>query len=218
MKILLLSATPFEVAPLRTWLEARFIKKTADVYENGSITLQMAITGVGMTATAFQLGWLLSREKPDWVINAGIAGAYPQDLPIGTVVQVTEERFGDLGVEEADGSFTDITEMGLWPHGVLQNPHPPLPSLPECKGLTVNKVHGSDQSITQILHKYPDIQVESMEGAAFFYACLAAGVPFVEIRSISNQVEPRNREAWNLPLAIQQLNQLLIELLEAIPQ
>lgn len=218
MHVLFIAATPFVIAPLHSWLTNRFQTVAENVYQKASLTVSVKVTGVGMTATAFQLGWLLAREKPDWVINAGIAGAYQEDLPIGSVVQVTEERFGDLGVEEADGSFTDVTEMGLWPHGVLLNPHPPLPSIPVCKGLTVNKVHGSQQSIAQILSKYPDAQVESMEGAAFFYSCLAAGVPFAEIRSVSNRVEPRNREAWNLPLAIQQLNQLLIEVLEAIPQ
>ena len=54
-----------------------------------------------------------------------------------------------------------------------------------------------------------------MEGAAFFYACLLAKIPFLEIRSISNYVEARNRETWNLPLAINNLNQILIEILEA---
>jgi len=59
------------------------------------------------------------------------------------------------------------------------------------------------------------VQVESMEGAAFFYACLMAEVPFLEIRSISNFVEPRNRDAWDLPLAIGNLNQVLAEILGA---
>ena len=178
----------------------------------------MLVTGVDVTATAFHLGWILSREKPDWVINAGIAGAFSPQWPLGTVVQVVQERFGDLGVEEADGHFIDVEEMGLWPYAEMSNPHPPLPSLGVCKGLTVHKVHGSTASIQKIRLKYPDTDVESMEGAAFFYACLAAGVPFVEIRSISNLVEPRNREAWDLPLAINQLNKVLIQILETIQQ
>lgn len=55
-----------------------------------------------------------------------------------------------------------------------------------------------------------------MEGAAFFYACLLAGVPFLQIRSISNRVEPRNRTAWDIPSAIQNLNQTLMEMLEGM--
>ena len=55
-----------------------------------------------------------------------------------------------------------------------------------------------------------------MEGAAFFLACLLSEVPFLEIRSISNFVEPRNREAWDLPLAIDNLNVALIELIKTL--
>lgn len=216
MVIVIVAATPFETAPLKTWLEAQFQQKTENVYQNGPLTVQLLITGVGVTATAFHLGWMLSREKPDWVINAGIAGAFSPQLPLGTVVQVVQERFGDLGVEESDGHFTDVEEMGLWPYAVMSNPHPQLPSLQACKGLTVHKVHGSTASIQKIRSKYPDVEVESMEGAAFFYACLAAGATFVEIRSISNLVEPRNRDAWNLPLAINNLNMVLIQILETI--
>ncbi|MBK8564227.1 MAG: hypothetical protein IPN76_13040 [Saprospiraceae bacterium] len=77
--------------------------------------------------------------------------------------------------------------------------------------MTVNKVHGFQPSIDAVLKQYPS-DVESMEGAAFFLACLMAGQPFLEIRSISNLVEARNREAWDLPKAIQQLNNVLIEM------
>ena len=33
-----------------------------------------------------------------------------------------------------------------------------------------------------------------MEGAAFMYACLIHGVPFAQVRAVSNIVERRNRE------------------------
>lgn len=218
MHIVIVAATPFEIAPLKAWLDQQFQQKTDNVYQHGALTVQLVITGVGVTATAFHLGWILSREKPDWLINAGIAGAFSAQLPLGAVVQVVKERFGDLGVEEADGRFTDVEEMGLWPYAVMSNPHPPLPSLRSCNGLTVHKVHGSTASIERIRSKYPDSDVESMEGAAFFYASLAAGIPFAEIRSISNQVAPRNRDAWDLPLAINRLNSVLRQILETIQQ
>jgi len=33
------------------------------------------------------------------------------------------------------------------------------------------------------------------------HLCLSYGLPFLEVRGISNLVEDRRREAWNLPLA-----------------
>ena len=40
-----------------------------------------------------------------------------------------------------------------------------------------------------------------MEGAAAAHLCRLYGVPFLELRGISNQVEDRQVEQWNLPLA-----------------
>jgi len=216
MHILLVTATPFEIAPTFAWLENNFQQKSEGVFEKKNLRVQTLVTGVGMTATAFQLGHFFAQKKPDWAINAGIAGAFDSSLQLGDVVQVISEHFGDLGVEEADGSFTDVTELGLSATSTLSNPQPPIPNLPNCKGLTVNKVHGTASSIQKIQAKYPKAQVESMEGAAFFYACLAAGVPFAEIRSISNHVEPRNRDAWDLPGAIRNLNEVLVGMLGVI--
>jgi futalosine hydrolase len=57
-------------------------------------------------------------------------------------------------------------------------------------------------------------QVESMEGAAFMYACLLHGVPFAQVRGVSNRVERRNRAAWRLDEAIARLNDVAADLLE----
>ena len=57
-------------------------------------------------------------------------------------------------------------------------------------------------------------KIESMEGAAFFYACRKAGVPFIQIRAVSNYVEKRNRDAWQIGLAVKNLNTFALELLE----
>lgn len=216
MHILLVAATPFEIAPTIAWLETHFQQNSEGFFEKENLQIQTLVTGVGMTATAFQLGHFFAQHRPDWVINAGIAGAFDPSLFLGDVVQVVSERFGDLGVEEADGRFTDIAELGFLPQTVLSNAQPPIPNIRSCEGLTVNKVHGAAASILQIQEKYPEAQVESMEGAAFFYACMVAGVPFIEIRSISNRVEPRNRDAWDLPKAIQHLNEVLVGMLEAV--
>ena len=128
-------------------------------------------------------------------------------------VQIEVESTGNPRV---DGRFTDLAELGFVPQSSFSNPQPPIPNLRSCNGSTVNKVHGTEASIQKIREKYPEVQVESMEGAAFFYACLAAGVPFAEIRSISNRVEPRNRDAWDLHLSIRNLNEVLVGMLEIV--
>ena len=50
-----------------------------------------------------------------------------------------------------------------------------------------------------------------MEGAAFMYACLMHGVPFAQIRAVSNVVERRNRAAWKVQEAIDALGETALE-------
>ncbi|MCB0521741.1 MAG: futalosine hydrolase [Saprospiraceae bacterium] len=222
MKVLIVSATPFEVAPLKDHLAAHFENPSAFHYQKNNLEVKLLVTGVGMAHAAFALGAVFASQKFDLAINAGVAGAFNRSLKIGDVVNVVAEQFGDLGVEEADGRFTDAFELGLidppqppFINGKLYNPSAgEFDFLPKQNGLTVNKVHGTQQSIDAIAQKYK-ADVESMEGAAFFLACLLTGMNFLEIRAISNFVEPRNREAWDLPLAIGNLNQVLIELIGA---
>ncbi|MCF8247645.1 MAG: futalosine hydrolase [Saprospiraceae bacterium] len=226
MKILVVSATPFEIEPFRQHLQANFWPHSHSHFQKENLEVYLLVAGVGMTLTAFNLGSLFAKQRFDLSINAGIAGAFKgRSLEIGEVVNVTSERFADLGVEEADGRFTDLHELGLvdsnaapFTEGELLNPSAgSFDFLKKCKGLTVNKVHGFQPSIEALQRKY-DADVESMEGAAFFMACLLSGVPFLQIRSISNFVETRNREAWDLPKAIVNLNGVLIEMVGSMSQ
>jgi futalosine hydrolase len=59
-----------------------------------------------------------------------------------------------------------------------------------------------------------DPDIETMEGAAFMYACLIHGVPFAQVRAASNMVERRNRAAWKLDEAIANLGTVAHQILE----
>jgi len=65
-------------------------------------------------------------------------------------------------------------------------------------------VQGEERSIDAVVRRFQP-QVESMEGAAFMYACLVQGVRFAQVRAVSNIVERRNRGAWKLKEAIDNL-------------
>jgi futalosine hydrolase len=220
MKILIVSATPFEIGPITTYLQQNFEPLSENHFRKNDFEVTLLITGVGLVQTTYHLSRALFEEKYDLLINAGIAGAINRHLKIGDVVQVVTESFADLGVEESDGSFTSVMELGLiekddfpFSEGVLKNAAADaFQFLPKAKGISVNKVHGSSASIQQ-LKANSQADIESMEGAAFFYAALMSRLPFLQIRSISNYVEPRNKDNWNIPLAIENLNGILKEIL-----
>ena len=170
-----------------------------------------------MTATAYHLGKVLAKNKYDLALNIGIAGAFNQNLALGGVVNVVSDCFADSGAED-DEKFLSMFDLGLQESDAFPFVNGKLhgtkryESLPSAKGITVNTVHGNEEHIRKTKMLYaPD--VESMEGAAFLYACLSENLPCSQIRAISNYVEKRNKAAWNIPLAVANLHSTVITLL-----
>lgn len=222
MKLLLVAATEFEILPLLTYLKKNFKNKDNRRFFSKQIDIHILVTGVGPVATAFALGTVLAQQQFDWALNLGIAGAFKRTLKLGEVFQVVNDRFGDLGVEEADGSFTDLFELELleWNeapfiNGKLYAPATNNSFLPTASAITVSKVHGAADSIAKIQQQYA-ADLESMEGAAFYYACLQHQLACLQVRAVSNYVEPRNRANWDIPLAIDRLNEVGIGIIEAL--
>ncbi len=210
MKLLIVAATEKEIAPLLQ--NIKILKHRTDV----------VITGVGMVATAFQLGKLFSKKKYDAAINLGICGSFNRAIKTGEVVNVTEDIFSEFGAEDGndflkltDMKLADKKDMFLSPAKKFSSSV--LKDFRKVKGITVNTVHGNTKSISKIVSLYkPD--VESMEGAAFFYACNQFKIPALQLRAVSNYVENRNTENWNIPLAVKRLNEAALETLSRHPE
>lgn len=201
MRILIVAATRAEIASLA----------------NANLPgVEVLITGVGMTATAAALGRALALQHYDLAVNLGIAGSFDRALPLGAVVEISEDTFSELGAEDGD-SFLPLPALGFGestyrPTACLQSYGLTLPT---ARGITVNTVHGVERSITTTLERWHP-QVESMEGAAFFLACQAAAVPGFQIRAISNYVERRDRGRWQIGSAIANLGQFTSTLLQQL--
>ena len=214
--LLIVAATGFEIAPILQYLKP-YETAQAFHYQLRDKFVKVLITGPGITFTAFALGKFFARNSVDYALNVGIAGSFREEWALGSVVQVVEDRFGDFGVENADGSFANIfqldwMESSQFPfHEGALGTDARLQNLPMARGFTVNKVHGAEASIATL--PKAQVDVESMEGAAFFYACLTEGIPCLQLRSISNYVEVRNKANWEIALAINALSETVIQFL-----
>lgn len=208
MKILLLSATEPEIKPTLDFLEQTKFK---------TLEIDVCISGAGMVNTAFELG-KKSQNKYDLAIQAGIAGSFGS-RSIGALVNVTKDCFSELGAED-DGAFLSIDELKLGTQKVtalLPFKSDIIAELPEAFGITVNTVHGRNKSIQQITQRLRP-EVESMEGAAFLQAANQCGWQALQLRAISNLVEKRNKENWNIPFAINTLNKKLIQIFQSLDE
>ncbi|MGB0917226.1 MAG: futalosine hydrolase [Flavobacteriales bacterium] len=177
--------------------------------------VDMLVTGVGMVATTHVLTKELSKKQYDLVVDVGIGGSFNPAIKIGDVVQVTADRLVELGVED-NGKFVPAHEMDLVNADELMfETELTVSNLTKANGITVNTVHGTQETIAAVVKQFnPD--VETMEGAAVAYVCQQFDVPWVQIRAISNRVEPRNRAAWNINLAIKNLQESVNTFLDAL--
>jgi futalosine hydrolase len=220
MRILIVAATLPEVTPL---IEALSLQKSEEenLYtpRHASVAnCSVLITGVGMVPTAFAIARHLPHNVYHLVINLGIAGSFDRNIPLGNVVEITEDTLSELGAED-DTRFISIERLELGasifrPSSSISHFTKKV-NLTKARAITVNTVHGNEASIAQIAERLKP-QLESMEGAAFFYACRELKVPCIQIRAVSNYVEKRNRDNWQIGLAVKNLNNFALELLKEL--
>ncbi|MFT3679778.1 MAG: futalosine hydrolase [Ferruginibacter sp.] len=181
------------------------------------------ITGVGVPATIYHLQKRLLKKQYDLVLQAGIAGFFNPALNLGEVVVVKEDAFADIGIRESS-AFTSIyntvfADKDAFPfnNGWLVNQNDIIHQLnmPLVKAVTINTISDSEIQKQQLLqHFSPDI--ETMEGAGMHFVCLHENVPFLQLRSISNEVGVRDKSKWKMKEAIINLNEELIKLVKLV--
>jgi futalosine hydrolase len=212
---LLLSATPLESARLR------------------SSQFTVVVSGIGAVNTAHGLTqYLTTHPRPSLVIQSGIGGAYvPGGLPVGAVALATSEVYADVGVSTPQG-WRPLEEIGI-PLVAGNGLHPdrfnefPLDAALVARAaaasasrvartgpfVTVSTVTGIRARGDELYARYHGI-CESMEGAAAAHICALHGVPFLEVRGVSNLVEDRNRAAWKIAEAAEAAQAAALHLAE----
>ncbi|NUM51122.1 MAG: futalosine hydrolase [Flavobacteriales bacterium] len=224
MKILIASATKIEIEPLlANFVERNQVNQKLREYSFKNLDIDVLVTGVGMVPTAFWLADTLSRNTYQLALNIGICGSFNNTIPLGEVLNITSDCFSEMGAEDGE-SFLAMADLDLledddfsFNKGQIKNvfsfEHKAISSLKKASGITVNKVHGEVNSIELTKQLFcPD--VESMEGAAFFYACLTHQLKNIQLRAVSNYIEKRNKENWNIPLAVNNVCNTSFQLLQ----
>jgi futalosine hydrolase len=216
MKCLLVSATVAEIAPI-----TRHFKQVKD---RKALSPDILITGVGMLPATWHIAKYLSAKKPGLIIQAGIAGCFNRDIPLAKVYAVRSEMMADTGVFE-NGVWRDVFDLGLCPPSgfpffrrELRNPHQELiksTGLPLAKAISVNTITSGKKMTLQRSASYKPL-LESMEGAALHFTALQEGIPFIQVRSISNYVGERNKKNWQIAAAIETLNEALLHIFKTL--
>lgn len=189
-------------------------------------------TGIGPLNAALGLGRLQGSQTLCGVLNLGVAGSFDTAaLPVGQVVAVERECWPEFGLHTAAGldpaglGFAQAQGPGGPVHAdialdpgaaALAMGLPPrlVEALPRAPALTVAGVSGWSGRAGELAARHgPGPLLENMEGFALALGCLRAGLPFMELRSVSNRVGQRPPHGWNLPLALETLGSVALEIL-----
>jgi len=217
-KLLIVAATEKEISELQKKLRyVKTVNAQLTTYSNEELEIDILITGVGIPATMYRLTKTLNEFTYDLVLNVGFCGTYSEDLALGDSVSVILDEFADLGMTYPKDNFKTLFEEEFlkpdqkpFKNGKLYTPTQKYidTELPKVTGITVNNVSGSRKQIKLRKDKFnPDI--ETMEGAAVAYICLCENISYLQIRTVSNTVEPRNKAFWNIPHAIFNLSETI---------
>lgn len=192
---------------------------------NNNNNIDVVIAGVGPVQAAVSTTKALCKAKYDLVISAGIGGGFSGHAEMGDVVVATRTIAADLGAQTGDG-FVFIEQLGFGSsqfsidETLTKKISTALiaAKLSVQMGpiLTVNTVTGTKEATLEMISRVPDATAEAMEGFGVATAAEDAGLPFLEIRTISNHVGPRDRDSWQIKEALETLKNVSSVLAEVL--
>lgn len=162
------------------------------------LTLQC---GVGPVEAAAATAAAIAALRPTAILHVGIAGArQARGLAPATFVIGSEARYCDLDVPAEWAPATVAASPRLL--AAMRRVLPDAPVLPIGTSARVGGTTNCD--------------VEAMEGFGVLRAAERAGVPAIEVRTISNTVEEHDRARWQLVAAFEGIVALTPLLVDAL--
>jgi nucleoside phosphorylase len=174
------------------------------------------LCGVGPVDAAARVGAALADLRPAAILHVGIAGARraagigPAQLVIGSAACYT-----DLAVPEEFAPRELVPDARLLAAARAALPHAqvlPIATVARVGG----SITGAGESAATAVARTRHCDVEAMEGFAVLRAAQLAGIPALEVRAISNDIEETNRSKWHFDHAFSAITAATPRLVEAI--
>lgn len=240
--IALLSSMPFEsdqvLASLKYIREIKIAGKT--IYSGklkGSDCLLLN-TGMGKVNAAHSATLIIEKFPVKKIFNVGVGGCYPgSGLNIGDIAIATKEIYGDDGVVDSSG-WHSLKKTGIplvqKKNKIYFNEYPvrfssiPLPpgimkkwadgeeekfKVMSGSFVTLSAVTGTGRRAAELEKRFQAV-CENMEGAAVAQVCTIYDLPFFEVRGISNIAGVRDKRKWNLRLAAENCQKVVLEMID----
>jgi futalosine hydrolase len=161
------------------------------------------VCGVGPVDAAARTAAAIAELRPAAILHVGIAGTRrSRALSPASLVIGIESRYHDLLVP---AHFAPSVVRP--PAALVAAVSRVLPAAPRLPIGTSARIGGTT-----------DTDVEAMEGFAVLRAAQLAGVPAVEVRAISNDIEETDRARWHFDEAFAAIVDATPRLVEALAQ
>ena len=196
----------------------------------------LCVGGMGKVNAAHAATLMIAEFSPDALLVFGVGGAYPASgAKVGDIVLAEVEIAGDEGVLTHEG-FKDMEFIGLpvlkTATSVIFTTYPaPEPLLDQARHALAassppgrNRLHsgpfvtlstctGTTARARELEERYHGL-CENMEGAAAAQVAGIHGIPWLEVRGISNIVEDRDTQKWDIPKAAEACQKAVMKILE----
>jgi len=196
----------------------------------------LCVGGMGKVNAAHAATLMIAEFSPDALLVFGVGGAYPASgAMVGDIALAEVEIAGDEGVLTHEG-FKDMEYIGIpalkTATSVIFTTYPAsepllkqaLRSLPASSEsgrtgihsgqfVTLSTCTGTTARARELEERYHGL-CENMEGAAAAQVAELHGIPWLEVRGISNIVEDRDTQKWDIPKAAMACQKAVLRILE----
>ncbi|SEK29085.1 adenosylhomocysteine nucleosidase [Carnobacterium iners] len=199
MRIAIIAAMAEEVRPLKEKLKNKKTIIVANaVFEQGLLNghdVVLVQSRIGKANAAMSTAILVERFAPDFILNTGSAGAMDHSLSIGDIVISTESIFSDVDATVFNYALGQVPEMPASYH--VEEKYSKLAltvfadldtnqNIIEGLILTADSFMSDKERVRKIRKQFPTAKAAEMEGAAIHQTAHHYGIPFINIRILSD--------------------------------
>lgn len=186
-------------------------------YQQDEMTIYLAKSEVGKVNAALLTTALILKIKPRYIINAGIAGALNQNIPIFTTIASSKIAYHDFDLTAFQLKRGELDNHDLFFKGSRK--------LLDCcnenvlRGLIVSgdQFLSTREQLNQIKKDFPKALCCDMEGCAIAHVATYLKRKFLVIRTISDNIYQENQVCAyqdNKPKAIEKVVEQTFYLIE----
>lgn len=171
--------------------------------------------GVGPAAAAAATAYAVATREVALVVSMGVAGSFASArLQNGDTAVASSIVAADLGAMSPE-RFLDLAALGLDGGATVDCPPDLVKTVRDRISdaglhvavgaiLTLSTMTGTAERAAELMGRHGAV-AEAMEGAGVAHVAALHGLPVMEVRTISNEVGLRDRDAWDLVTALTSL-------------